>query len=145
METPFHKVTVGLEEEGSCQCRDRRHAQYPAEKRTSYRFFKQPTRRKQTRPGGTAISWNEEPLFELTDSAARHTCPDRDRGAERQSSRIERSSLRMRAGSAITSISTIFSPVTLKANTKINRPRGARTIPTSPFTSACCANRARRL
>ena len=60
-------------------------------------------------------------------------------------SRTARSSWRRRAGSAITSISTIFPCVVLNARTKDSRPRGATMIPTSPLTSAGFANRARRV
>src|SRR5215203_3684094 len=58
------------------------------------------------------------------------------RGAERQSSRTARSSWRRRAGSARTSISTIFPRLTVKPMIANGRPRGATTTPAAPFTSA---------
>jgi hypothetical protein len=61
----------------------------------------------------------------------------------RQSLRAVRSSWRRRAGSATTSISTIFPRVTVRPSATSSRPRGATTTPTAPFTSAGCAKRAR--
>src|SRR5215217_7417012 len=58
------------------------------------------------------------------------------RGVERQSSRTAKSSWRRRAGSARTSISTIFPCLTVKPMTANGRPRGATTTPAAPFTSA---------
>jgi hypothetical protein len=60
----------------------------------------------------------------------------RDRGAERQSSRIVRSSSARRAGSARMSISTIFSPLTVKPPTEKGCPSRVARRPAAPLTSA---------
>ena len=74
-----------------------------------------------------------------TSMSGRSTGPRRapcGRGAECQSSRIARSSRLRRSGSARTSISTIFSRLTVKPMTANGRPRGVTTTPAAPFTSA---------
>ena len=57
--------------------------------------------------------------------------------------RMRTSSSAMRAGSAMTSISTILPSVMTKPNTARGTPPGAQTAPAAPSTSACCAPRAR--